>query len=346
MVQETCQWRGRLAPSPTGRLHIGNAYAALAAWLSARSRGGQIVLRIEDIDRDRCPRDADLQVIDDYQWLGLDWDGEPLWQSRRFPLYERILNRLRERGLLYPCFCSRADLHAASAPHDDDGFYTYPGTCRSLGTEEKERRLAQGRRHSWRIALPDRDVTVDDRIYGPRTYNLARDCGDIVLRRSDGMPAYQLAATVDDMAQDVTDIVRGRDLLRSAAIQLWLRECLAEDCADILGGPDTASAALAPPSSPSLSARPTPLAPSFAHLPLIDDPQGRRLAKRDKAVDLGELRAAGVVPERVVGYCAWLLGICEEPRPARPTDLVDSYSEAAVRRDLSDRVADAACLCA
>lgn len=304
---------GRLAPSPTGRLHIGNAYAALAAWLSARSQGGRVILRIEDIDGPRTVPGADGLIMDDYRWLGLDWDGDPVWQSRRLPLYERAMDDLASRGLIYPCFCSRADLRAASAPHDEDGFLIYPGTCRRLSDAERRSRIKRGDRHSWRLAMPVHAcVEVRDRIYGLHGYDLARDCGDVVLRRSDGLFAYQLAVTVDDAAQGVTDIVRGRDLLRSSAIQVWLRHVLF-------------------PQAPE---------PSFAHVPILTDARGTRLAKRDKAIDLGQLREGGVRPENVIGYCAWLLGLLDGPRPMKPADLVGMYDDALVRRDVHDRVAD------
>lgn len=319
-------WIGRLAPSPTGRLHIGNAYAALAAWLSARSRGGRLVLRIEDIDRPRCKAGADTAIMEDLRWLGLEWDGDPIWQSARTALYDEALQKLQSEGVIYPCFCSRGQLRAASAPHDDDGFFIYPGTCRRLNSEERRRRLDAGDRHSWRIAMPDTDVTVHDRIFGDHTFNLARDCGDVVLRRSDGIVAYQLAVTVDDMAQRVTDIVRGRDLLRSAAIQLWIRHCL--------GRPDR------PFAESSHSDAPTPSNPSFAHLPLLDDESGKRLAKRNQAIDLATLRAGGVPQQAVVGYCAWLMGIVDLPEPQNPSDLLAAYSEARIAMNPQDRAID------
>lgn len=353
---------GRLAPSPTGRLHMGNVYAALAAWLSARSRGGSVLLRIEDIDGPRAVPGADEAIMDDYRWLGFDWDGDPVWQSRRLDLYDEALETLRRKGLVYPCFCSRADLRAASAPHDDDGFLIYPGTCARLDDAERRRRIERGDRHSWRLVMPDIDITVHDRIFGPRTYNLARDCGDIVVRRSDGIIAYQLAVTVDDVAQGVTDIVRGRDLLRSAAIQMWLRRCLWDGEAEAIRSEGSAAvnhdgaivdtAPAAPQSTAptatihTASLHPDPLHPSFAHVPLLDDGTGRRLAKRTKAVDIGALREAGASAEGIVGECAWLLGLQPTPAPARPADLVDAWSDAAVRVDLRDRRLDAAALAA
>ena len=347
---------GRLAPSPTGRMHLGNAYAALAAWLGVRATGGRVLLRIEDIDAPRVVKDADRWIMDDLAWLGLDWDGEPVYQSQRLDAYEEALRRLREQGLVYPCFCSRADIRAASAPNEGDGFLVYPGTCRRLSATERELRVARGDRHSWRLAVPDAcadpdpascaapdsDTSVmpehvdsdisrvdravcdastvglphvicfDDRVFGPQRFDLPRQLGDVVVRRSDGLFAYQLAVSVDDMAMGVTQIVRGRDLLRSTAIQLYVRRCL--------GAANT---------------------PEFAHLPLIDAADGRRMAKRLNSLDLGTMRERGDDPRAVVGYCAWLLRLVDEPRPMTPQELLPLFSWEAVAADPADRVVDA-----
>lgn len=321
---------GRLAPSPTGRMHLGNAYAALAAWLGARATGGRVLLRIEDIDAPRVVKDADRWIMDDLTWLGLDWDGDPVYQSQRLDAYEAALRRLRERGLVYPCFCSRADIRAASAPNEGDGFLLYPGTCRRLSPEERGLRLSRNDRHSWRLSVPvfsdsdpslsgdaagkppvaagPRTIRFDDRVFGPQCFDLPRQLGDVVVRRSDGLFAYQLAVTVDDMAMGVTQIVRGRDLLRSTAIQLYIRRCLG-------------SASV----------------PEFAHLPLIDAADGRRMAKRLNSLDLGTMRERGDDPRAIVGYCAWLLRLVDEPRPMSPAELVPLFSWGAVASDLEDR---------
>lgn len=332
---------GRLAPSPTGRMHLGNAYAALAAWLGARATGGRVLLRIEDIDAPRVVKDADLWIMDDLMWIGLDWDGDAVYQSQRLDAYEEALRRLRERGLVYPCFCSRADIRAASAPNEGDGFLIYPGTCRRLSAGARESRVARGDRHSWRLAVPDgvpadtpdcasshvndaaqvthaalaaglpRVVCFADRVFGPQRFDLPRQLGDVVVRRSDGLFAYQLAVSVDDMAMGVTQIVRGRDLLRSTAIQLYVRRCL--------GSADM---------------------PEFAHLPLIDAADGRRMAKRLNSLDLGTMRERGDDPRAVVGYCAWLLRLVDEPRPMTPQELLPLFSWDAVAADTADRVVD------
>lgn len=338
---------GRLAPSPTGRMHIGNAYAALAAWLGVRSRGGKLILRIEDIDAPRVVRDADRWIMDDLHWLGLDWDGDPVYQSSRLDRYRQILDALHgmtlddiltrdilrltaqtgvcpdsnvepheESPLIYPCFCSRADIRAASAPNEGDGFIIYPGTCRRLSAAERNTRIDRGDRHSWRIAVPERAnpagaIVFDDEVFGPQRINLGRQVGDVVIRRSDGLFAYQFVVSIDDFDMGVTQIVRGRDLLRSTAIQLWIRRAL-----------ESVSPAQ---TSPAASPATAPI-PQFAHLPLVDDISGKRLAKRDRALDLGVLREEGVSPERIIGYCAWMLGLLPQPVPCRPSDLLDGFT--------------------
>lgn len=329
---------GRFAPTPSGRMHIGNIYAMLGAWLSARSSDDAIYLRIEDIDELRVvPGAADL-IMDDLQWLGLDWDGAPVYQSARHPLYEDVLRALQRltiddsgavtadatgnaTPLIYPCFCSRADIRAASAPQEGDRFMIYPGTCRRLAEtdpDEVRARLAQGRRHSLRIAMPASNSTIafEDRVFGHQEFNVTREIGDSVVRRADGLFSYQLVVVVDDLAMGVDDIVRGRDLLRSNALQIWIRQALT-------GSTDY----------------------SYAHLPLIDNASGQRLAKREKSLDMGILRKHGVAPERVIGYCAWLLGLQGDPHSTHPQPMsaqeaLTEFSWAKVRADTADRSLD------
>lgn len=329
---------GRFAPTPSGRMHIGNIYAMLGAWLSARSSNDAIYLRIEDIDEPRVvPGAADL-IMDDLQWLGLDWDGAPVYQSARHPLYEDALRALQRltiddsgavtadatgsaTPLIYPCFCSRADIRAASAPQEGDRFMIYPGTCRRLAEtnpDEVRARLAQGRRHSLRIAMPASNSTIafEDRVFGHQEFNVTREIGDSVVRRADGLFSYQLVVVVDDLAMGVDDIVRGRDLLRSNALQIWIRQALT-DSTDY----------------------------SYAHLPLIDNASGQRLAKREKSLDMGILRKHGVTPERVIGYCAWLLGLQGDPHSTHPQPMsvqeaLTEFSWAKVRTDTADRSLD------
>ena len=329
---------GRFAPTPSGRMHIGNIYAMLGAWLSARSSNDAIYLRIEDIDEPRVvPGAADL-IMDDLQWLGLDWDGAPVYQSARHRLYEDALRALQRltiddsgavtadatgsaTPLIYPCFCSRADIRAASAPQEGDRFMIYPGTCRRLAEtnpDEVRARLAQGRRHSLRIAMPASNSTIafEDRVFGHQEFNVTHEIGDSVVRRADGLFSYQLVVVVDDLAMGVDDIVRGRDLLRSNALQIWIRQALT-------GSTDY----------------------SYAHLPLIDNASGQRLAKREKSLDMGILRKHGVTPERVIGYCAWLLGLQGDPHSTHPQPMsvqeaLTEFSWAKVGTDTADRSLD------
>ena len=281
-------------------MHLGNVFAALVAWLSARAEGGSVVLRIEDLDpRTQRPGVAEA-LMRDLEWLGLNWDEGPYWQSERGEVYAEALARLEERGLLYPCFCTRADLRAASAPHASDGALVYPGTCRGLSEEEVARRSAE-RSPSLRLRVPDADdpagtVEFRDLAYGPHREVLARDCGDFLVRRSDGVVAYQLAVVVDDALMGVTQVVRGHDLLPSCARQTYLARLLGWE------------------------------PPQYGHVPLLVAPDGRRLAKRDRDLDLGALRERGVRPERIVGALAAAAGIAEPGCEASPEDLVGGFS--------------------
>ncbi len=248
--------RGRFAPSPTGRMHLGNVFCALLSWLSAKSKGGEWLLRIEDLDPQRSRKEYALQLMDDLQWLGLPWDGEPVWQSQRGHIYEEYLHLLTEMGLTYPCFCTRADIMATQAPHETDGRVVYKGTCRpkyrdaarsvptatSLTTQTVPLRQGDERsggggltaHHSplttppatTRLIVPDCTIPFTDGHYGQHDINLAEHCGDYIIRRKDGAWAYQLAVVVDDALMGVTEIVRGRDLLLSSPQQIHLRELL------------------------------------------------------------------------------------------------------------------------
>ena len=285
---------GRFAPSPSGRMHLGNLWSCLLAWLAARSQGGRMVLRLEDLDPDRCTQAWCDQVMRDLEWLGLDWDNEPVYQSRRTEAYRASFTQLEERGLIYPCYCTRAERLAASAPHRSDGVVVYDGRCRRLSPKEREE-LARTRRPAWRVEVPEETVSFVDRIQGPFSQNLARDCGDFILRRSDGVYAYQLAVVVDDAAMGVTQVVRGSDLLDSTPRQLWLQE--------ELGLPH----------------------PEYGHVPLLLAPDGRRLAKRDRDQELGILREKYTAPE-LVGRLAHLAGLIPEPAAVTPAELVPLFS--------------------
>ncbi len=298
--------RGRFAPTPSGRMHLGNLLAALLAWLDARSGGGELVLRIEDLDTQRTSRLFAAQLLDDLRWLGLDWDQgglEPDYrQSRRTACYEEAFRLLEERGLIYPCYCSRTERMAASAPHREDGAVVYSGRCFRLTAAERAELERQGRRPAWRVRCPDLSVTVEDGNCGTYTENLARDCGDFIVRRSDGVFAYQLAVVVDDALMGVNHVVRGRDLLCSAPRQAWLHE--------VLGYPP----------------------PRFFHTPLLLAPDGRRLAKRDHDLDMGALRER-YSPGELTGLLAWYAGLVDRPEKVTAAELVPLFSWAKVPKN-------------
>ena len=220
---------GRFAPSPSGRRHLGNLLCAVLVWLSARQKDGRVLLRVEDLDTARCPRRYSEQMERDLQWLGLDWDigpgrdngTGPYYQSQRTEIYQAALETLREKGLVYPCFCTRAELHAASAPHREDGQVVYAGTCRRLTAAEIVEK-SRNRAPALRLITPEERWGFTDGHMGRYEENLAADCGDFLLRRSDGMFAYQLAVVVDDAAMGVTEVVRGADVVESTPRQLYL----------------------------------------------------------------------------------------------------------------------------
>ena len=292
---------GRFAPTPSGRLHLGNILCCLLAYLSARSKGGRFLLRIEDVDIPRCPRRLADQCMEDLTWLGFTWDKPPLFQSERGEIYQRYFDRLTEMGLTYPCFCTRAQLHAAQAPNLGDHEPVYAGTCARLTPEEIAVRKAT-RRPAMRMRVPDRDVTVQDGHFGAFTENLARDCGDYIIRRSDGLWGYQLACVVDDALSGVTEVVRGRDILFSTPRQMELLRTL--------GFP----------------------VPDYCHIPLLTDSAGRRLAKRDRDLDLTAL-AKRMTPEEILGMLAYSAGVISENRPAGLEELIRVFDWRNVSRE-------------
>lgn len=265
---------GRLAPSPTGLLHVGHARSFLLAWAHARSRGARIVLRIEDLDRDRCRPELAESALRDLEWLGLDWDGEPLVQSRDLAPYQRACDELVARGLAYPCTCTRAEIAALSAPHAEDREQRYPGTCRGRWPDARAAREATGREPGIRLVVPPGEIEVEDGLAGARRFDVASETGDFLIRRRDGAFAYQLAVVVDDARQGVGEVVRGEDLLSSAARQKLLQRSLG----------------LA--------------SPRWWHVPLVVSESGERLAKRRGSLALAELRARGVDPRAVVAWAA------------------------------------------
>ena len=299
-------------------MHLGNAFSALVAWLSARAAGGEMVMRIEDLDPRAQSRERAEQLMRDLKWLGLTWDEGPHFQSERGEVYREALATLDEKCLTYPCFCSRAELHAATAPHASDGTPIYAGTCRDLADEEIARRTAL-RPPATRLRVPDEEdpagtIEFLDLAYGAHREVLARECGDFLVRRSDGVVAYQLAVVVDDALMGVTQVVRGRDLLGSCARQIYLGRLLGY------------------------------AAPEYGHVPLLIAGDGRRLSKRDKDLDLGALRESGVTPQRVVGTLAAAAGLADPGCEAMPAELVGSFSWERVAAHRADIVVDGALL--
>lgn len=376
---------GRFAPSPTGRMHLGNVFSSLLAWLSVRSQSGKLVLRIEDLDDRARSGPWDALLMDDLRWLGLDWDEGPYYQTDRIDLYADAVRRLDDMGLVYPCFCTRAELHAASAPHASDGTPVYAGTCRGLTAAEIAAR-SKARPPALRLKVPPvqgiassrgpfesyaleskhskteltdfgnsmpRELTFgdcsergvrgaaasqdtaggtrggaalqgaaggvrgaaasrsaaggdagvmhfEDRTYGPQREVLAEECGDFLVRRSDGVYAYQLAVVVDDADMGVNEVVRGCDLLGSTARQMYLQ--------DLLGYAH----------------------PSYAHVPLLVAPDGRRLSKRDRDCDMGVLREHFGTPGALLGRLAYVAGLVPSPEPRTADQLADGFSWSAV----------------
>ena len=295
---------GRFAPSPSGRMHLGNALSAMLAWLSAKQQGGEILLRIEDLDPARSKAEYAQGIMDDFRWLGLLWDRRATDQSKRGEAYAAALRQLEQMYLIYSCYCSRDQLHAASAPHASDGRVIYAGTCRNLTPEQ---RAVMTKKPSLRIRLPDREISFRDGLQGNVTMNLQREFGDIILRRADGVAAYQLAVVVDDGTEGVTEVVRGRDLLSSTPVQLFLYELLG----------------LTPP--------------RFYHVPMLLAPDGRRLSKRDRDLDFGYLRQH-FSPEEIIGLLGHLAGLMERWEPVSARELACDFSWSRVKQ--SDIILD------
>ena len=283
---------GRFAPTPSGRMHLGNVFAALIAWLSVRSQNGELVLRMEDLDTQRTSADFASVLRDDLRWLGLDWDVETPPQSQRSAVYDRYFEKMADLGLLYPCYCTRSQLHSVNAPHLSDGTYVYAGTCRDLTDAQ---RAAFDRKPAWRVKVPDKIWSITDQVQGDYSLNLATDCGDMVVRRADGVYVYQLAVTVDDGEAGVTEVVRGMDLLSSAPRQMYLQELLGFSH------------------------------PTYGHVPMLLAPDGRRLSKRDKDLDLGILRQR-ITPESLIGTLAYASGLIEKNEAISARDLAGLFS--------------------
>lgn len=344
--------RGRLAPSPTGYLHLGNAWAFLLAWLGVRSQGGVLVLRIEDIDPDRSKPEFVDDLLKDLLWLGLDWDEgpvirkecnskgagaatgpdkatpgpakqsatacayresgpyKPYFQSRRLGHYQAFIEYLDKHGLSYPCYCTRKELkELASAPHgpqsDLDG-PAYPGFCRALTPRERSQKERQGKKASLRLHLPaemNTSLTIIDQVQGTQHFAASASGGDFAIQRSDGVVAYQLAVALDDIAMKINQVARGRDILHCVPRQAAIYR--------LVGGQ----------------------LPQYAHLPLLLDHEGQRLAKRHQSLSLRALRNYGVKAENITGYLAFLAGILPAPRAMRALDLVNGFNFAGIRKE-------------
>lgn len=258
-----------------------------------------MVLRMEDLDTQRTSEEFAAILRDDLRWLGLDYDREAAPQSQRSAVYDTYFERLAQMGLLYPCYCTRSQLHSVNAPHLSDGTYVYPGTCRRLTAGE---RAAFARLPSWRVIVPDRLWAVEDRVQGHYEANLTTDCGDMVVRRADGVYVYQLAVTVDDGEAGITEVVRGMDLLSSAPRQMYLQE--------LFGFPH----------------------PEYGHVPMLLSPDGRRLSKRDRDLDLGVLRSR-VSPEELIGALAYASGLIDQKTAISAQELRKVFSWNKLKKD-------------
>lgn len=293
---------GRFAPTPSGRLHLGNLACAMIAWLSAKSRGGEVRLRIEDLDAARCPfmGENTEYLLDDLAWMGFSFDGEVLYQSKRYEIYRHYFDVLQKNGSVYPCYCSRAELHAATAPHLSDAAPVYDRKC--LLRAARGDAPPVGRKPAWRLRVPDEEIAFSDTVAGDYRENLERDCGDFILRRSDGVYAYQLAVVVDDALSGVTEVVRGSDLLTSTPRQIYLQR--------LFGFSN----------------------PVYAHIPLLTDAGGRRLSKREGDGCMARVRAAYPDARPVIGALAAAYGLLPSPEPLTLADLLPLYDPAKLPR--------------
>lgn len=282
--------RSRFAPSPTGRMHLGNLWIAFLNWLWTRQRGGKIILRMEDIDRDRCRKEYEEGILEDLSWMGLDFDEGPegiysygpAVQSRRYDIYDSILSAMEKKGHIYPCYCSRSRIHQVlSAPHEGEARSVYDGHCRNLTPEERE---SMTKNPCWRVRMEESTISFTDLFYGTITRTLKAGADDFVVRRADGLVAYQLAVSIDDGEMGITHVFRGNDLLDSTPGQAWLIQKLGYQV------------------------------PAYGHLPLLVDTRGIRLSKRQKGITVRELRNRGLRPEDLTGLLLHLAGGLPELR--------------------------------
>lgn len=282
---------GRFAPTPSGYLHIGNIFSFLIAYLVARQAGGIMKMRMEDLDPQRSKQHFIDEIFRDFDWFGFEWVGDVVYQSHRTEAYLEAFSRLEEKALVYPCFCTRADLHAASAPHSGQDF-VYSQTCKYLSPDEQQQR-AKKKSPSMRIAVPNTQIVFDDCFQMTQSFDLQAEVGDFVVRRADCVFAYQLAVVVDDAAMHVTSVVRGLDLLPSCAKQILLQKCLGFS------------------------------QPDYGHVPLLYDREGVRLAKRDKSLSIASLREKGTISAQdILGHLAYTAGLVADLQPCSLDELV------------------------
>lgn len=297
---------GRLAPSPTGALHLGNARSFLLAWLSVRAQGGMLLCRIDDIDGPRVKEGATEEALGDLDWIGLDFDVGPFFQSTRSSSYALAMDHLKTHGLVYPCVCTRSEIERAqSAPQEAlDHGTRYPGTCRELYEDAQHAFEATGREPAWRFRVPD-DCVVEftDEIHGAVSIDVAADSGDFVVAKKDGQTAYQLATVVDDGECEVTEILRGDDLLGSTPRQILLYRALGF------------------------------VEPSWIHVPLVVGPDGRRLAKRHGDTRISWYRRRGIAGEELLGWLAWSCGLVESRDPVSAAELVEEFDLSKISRE-------------
>ncbi|MDE6293341.1 MAG: tRNA glutamyl-Q(34) synthetase GluQRS [Clostridiales bacterium] len=292
---------GRFAPTPSGFMHAGNLLCAMLAYLSAKSKGGKFIIRIEDLDALRCPRSSALDIIETLEAVGITSDEPIVWQSERTAAYIAAEQRLAACAELYPCYCSRAELHAPEVMRLPDGGILYPKTCKNITAEQKADREGRGVKPSLRLSVPDEVISFTDGICGEQSQNLACECGDFILRRSDGVYAYQLAVVVDDGESGVTEVVRGADLLYDTPRQIYLQR--------LLGLPT----------------------PKYYHIPLVCDSDGRKLSKSEG--DSAKRLLKTYTTQRIIGELAFAANIIEEPRPIDLKDLIPLYKVEKIPHD-------------
>lgn len=293
--------RSRFAPSPTGRMHLGNLWIAFLNWLWTRQRGGKIILRMEDIDRDRCRKEYEEGILEDLSWMGLDFDEGPegiysygpAVQSRRYDIYDSILSAMEKKGHIYPCYCGRSRIHQVlSAPHEGEARPVYDGHCRNLTPKERE---SMTKNPCWRVRMEESTISFTDLFYGTITRTLKAGADDFVVRRADGLVAYQLAVSIDDGEMGITHVFRGNDLLDSTPGQAWLIQKLGYQV------------------------------PAYGHLPLLVDTRGIRLSKRQKGITVRELRNRGLRPEDLTGLLLHLAGGLPELRPVSLEEALEDF---------------------